>query len=129
MNITGKIRYDEVKILKDRIDELKHEILEGVRIRSRLKEQVEGEKISAFLIKQQAGVKSRKLINSIKTEAGVMDNLGPNVILKSKDSISVYIQKYYENLYRKDTFDEGHQDWFLTFVNKALTEQEQSILD
>ena len=36
MNITGTIRYDEVKILKDRIDELKLEILEGVRIRSRL---------------------------------------------------------------------------------------------
>ncbi|CAL4118487.1 unnamed protein product, partial [Meganyctiphanes norvegica] len=34
MNITGQIRYDEVKILKDRIDELKHEILEGFKSKS-----------------------------------------------------------------------------------------------
>ena len=129
MNLTGKVQYDEVKLIKDRIDELKAEIIEGVRIRSRIKEQIDGEKISAFLIKQQANVKSRKLINSVKTEAGVMENLGPDIILRKKDSISMYIKKYFENVYKKEGIDENDQEWFLKSVNKSLTIHEQQILE
>ena len=84
LNISGMIQYSDVKALKDRIDELKNEILEGVKIRSRIKEQEEGEKISAFLIKKQASIKSQKLISSIKSEANIMENLEPDVILKEK---------------------------------------------
>ena len=84
LNISGMIQYSEVKAYKDRIDELKNEILEGVKIRSRIKEQEEGEKISAFLIKKQASIKSQKLISSIKSEENIMENLEPDVILKEK---------------------------------------------
>ena len=45
--------YNDVKLLKDRIDDLKNEILEGVKIRSRIQEQEEGERVSAFLIKNR----------------------------------------------------------------------------
>ena len=36
-------KYDEIRLLKSRIDYLKNEILEGVKIRSRISEQIEGE--------------------------------------------------------------------------------------
>ena len=104
INVTGSLDYDEVKILKSRIDELKSNILEGVKIRSRLKEQMEGEKVSAFLIKQQASSKSRKLINSIKTEDNIVENLEADIILKDKNSISLYIRKYYEKLYKEEFY-------------------------
>ena len=88
LNISGTLQYSEVKLLKERIDELKNEILEGVKVRSRIEEQVEGEKVSAFLIKKQANVKSQKLLNAIKTEENIMENLEPDIVLKDKNSIS-----------------------------------------
>lgn len=44
LNVSGRMQYSELKILKDRIEDLKNEIMEGVKIRSRIKEQEEGEK-------------------------------------------------------------------------------------
>ena len=76
--------------------------------------------MSAYLLKQQAQVKSRKLIDSLKTEEGVVENLGADIILKSKDSILMYIEKYYENLYKGEEFDVEYQEWFLSFVNETL---------
>ena len=48
LNLTGELDYGEVKILKDRINELKNDILEGVKIRNRMDEKVEGERVSAY---------------------------------------------------------------------------------
>ena len=42
------MQYSELKILKDRIEDIKNEILEGVKIRSRIKEQEEGGKYLQF---------------------------------------------------------------------------------
>ena len=124
VNLTGNLQYGEVKMFKDRIDELKNEILEGVKIRSRINEQVEGERVSAYLIKQQAKVKAGKMITSLKSEENIMDNLSSDVILKGKDRIKMYIEKYYEKLYQEENFEMDYQEWFLNFVNKTLTENE-----
>ena len=105
INLTGNLQYGEVKLLKDRIDEIKSEILEGVKVRARINEQVEGERVSAFLIKQQARIKSRKLITSLISEENIMENLNSNVTLKGKDSINMYIGNYYEKLYEEEDFD------------------------
>ena len=56
-NKTGKIEYMDVKQLKDRINELKNKTLEGVKVRARIQEQIEGEKISPYLIGKQATIK------------------------------------------------------------------------
>ena len=124
VNLTGNLQYEEVKMLKDRIDELKNEILEGVKIRARINEQVEGERVSAYLMKQQAKVKAGKMITSLKSEENIMENLGSNVTLKGKDSINMYIGKYYEKLYDEENFDTEYQEWFLNYVNKTLTDNE-----
>ena len=128
LNNNGQIAYDRVKIIKDRIDDLKNDILEGVKIRSRIQEQEEGERVSAFLIKKQAHVKAYKLISSIKTEENIVENLGPDITLTNKDSIEMYIFKYYQRLYKDEEYDEDMQDWFLKFVCKTLTNNEQDIL-
>ena len=54
--------YNEIKLLKTRISNIKDRILEGVKIRSRITEQIEGEQISAYLIQKQNSIKSKKLI-------------------------------------------------------------------
>ena len=96
LSITGTMQYGKVRALKDRIDILKNEILDGVKIRGRIKEQEEGEKVSAYLIKQQSNVKAKKLLNCIKTEINVMDNMDPGIVLNDKDSVSLYIYNYYK---------------------------------
>ena len=42
LSITGTVQYGKVRALKERIDILKNEILDGVKIRGRIKEQEEG---------------------------------------------------------------------------------------
>ena len=44
LNKTGQMNYKDVKEIKDRINAIKTEILEGVKIRNRMQEQIEGEK-------------------------------------------------------------------------------------
>ena len=69
------------------------------------------------------------MISFLKTEANIVDNVDANVILKDKDSISLYIKKYYEKLYEEESYDEEYQNWFLQFVNKFLTEQEVKLVE
>ena len=68
LNKTGQMNYSEVKEIKDRINSIKNDILEGVKMRSRLQEQIEGEKVSAFLIGKQNTLKTKKLITEIEVE-------------------------------------------------------------
>ena len=52
-NRTGELEYIKLKQLKDRINIIKKEILESVKIRARIQEQLEGEKVSNYLISKQ----------------------------------------------------------------------------
>ena len=47
LNISGKIEYKEVKLIKYKIDSIKTEIMNGVKIRSKVEEQLQGEKVSS----------------------------------------------------------------------------------
>ena len=75
LNIEGKIDYKQVRYLKDRINNIKNEILEGVKIRNRMEEQLQGEQISTYLIKKQSNIKTRQFMTNIKTEPNIVDNL------------------------------------------------------
>ena len=129
LNVSGKIDYSEVKRIKDRIDDLKTEILNGVRIRSRVDEQIQGEHISAYLIKQQANINSRHLISSIQTEAGIIENVAEDTVLNTKEAINLYINKYYKKLYKEEIFNSDKQEHFLNFIEKQLSNDECSILE
>ena len=123
-NIENRVVYDKVKYLKDRIIEIQSEILEGVKIRSRIEEQLEGERVSSFLIKKQAEVKKKQYITKIKSESNILDNLEEGIILDNKDSIELYICKYYKKLYTDEPYDESLQTEFLELINNKLHESD-----
>ena len=80
------------KKLKDRINSIKAGILEGVKIRCRIEEQIEGEKVSAYLIGKQNTIRSKKRITEIKVEENIVNNIAPGKILEKKDSIELYFK-------------------------------------
>ena len=50
MHSTGVLDMKEVKRLKEKVNNIKEQILEGVKIRARIKEQIEGERVSSTLL-------------------------------------------------------------------------------
>ena len=127
-NISSNIDYSKVKAIKNRISNIKAEILEGVKIRSRVDEQLKGETVSTFLIQKQAQIKKKQLVTEIVSEANIVDNLDEGVVLNTKDSIEHYIRKYFEKLYEEETFDENEQKYFLEFINEKLNETDRDLL-
>ena len=115
--------------MKNRINELKLEILEGVKVRSRILDETEGEKVSAHLIGKQAKLKSKELITTIKAEKDIMNNVQPGTILDNKSSIELYVKNYYKKLYTKEECNENLKEWFLSLVTKKLTELDRRELD
>ena len=100
-----------------------------MKIRSRIQEQIEGEKVSAYLIGKQATIKSKKGISQIKVEENVVENIRPGSILNNRDSIEWYIVKYYEKLYGKEYSDTDLQSWFIQFIDKKITEIDRQNLE
>ena len=129
LNKTGEINYSEVKEIKDRITSIKTEILEGVKIRNRMQEQIEGEKVSAYLIGKQNIIKSKKLITEIKVESNIVNNIAPGTVLDKKDSIEWYFNKYYEKLYSKEISDDRYQTWFLQFIENKISGADRQTLE
>ena len=105
------------------------EILEGVKTRSRIQEQVEGEKVSAYLIGKQNTIKSKKLMTSIKVEDNVHESLNPGTDLKNQDSIEWYVNRYFEKVYEKEEIEDKYQDWFLNFLDEKLTSEDKEELE
>ena len=128
-NIENKIDYNRVKNFKNRISEIKNEILEGVKIRSRIEEQLQGEKVSNFLIKKQAQIKKKQYISKIKSEPNILDNLEEGILLENSDIIELYINKYYEKLYKNEPFDETLQNKFLDLINNKISDAEKETLE
>ena len=119
LNREGTIEYAKVKSLKDRIDQIKNDIFEGVKI-SRVDEQVNGEHISTYLIKKQSNIKARQFMTNIKSEYNVIANLDEGTILSNKDSIEIYVRKYYEGI----PIDENDQNFFLNFIENVLSDED-----
>ena len=127
MHATGILNMNEVKRLKDKLNNIKEMILEGVNIRARVLEQAEGEKASYTLLGKQSNNKSKPMISHIKTEQHI-NSFAPNIMLDNQLDISNYITKYYENIYSKKDTDKEKQEWFLSFVNKSITESDNENL-
>ena len=122
--------YKELTKVKDKINYIKGTILEGIQIRSRIEEQVEGEKLSHYLINKQKTISKRKLMAEIVTE-----NLGNEwgwkggEILKNSDSILLYVRNYYESLLgNKDKGDVDLQTVFLDHIRESVTPHENEDL-
>ena len=127
-NIEQRIEYDQVKYLKDRITGIKDNILQGVKVRSRIEEQLVGETVSTFLIKKQAQIKEKQFISEVKSEANIIDNLNEGILLNNKDMIEFYIRKYYEKLYNDEPVNENDQAYFLNLIENKLCNQDKVTL-
>ena len=99
-----------------------------MKIRSRVEEQLEGEKVSNFLIKKQAQIKKRQYITKIKSEPNILDNLEEGTILDNKDIIELYIHNYYKKLYKDEPYDEILQNQFLELINNKLSDSDKENL-
>ena len=100
--------------------------MEGVAIRSHIKEQTEGEQASSSLIGKQTANNIKPKICKIKTEYS--GGSSPNVVLDCQKSISKYVSSYYQSLYDETVTDKGKQDWFLSFVDKCVSENDNNAL-
>ena len=129
LNKTGQMDYQEVKRLKDRISSIKTDILEGVKVRSRIQEQVEGEKISAYLVGRQSTIKSKKLMSEIQVEENIVNNVTAGTILNKKESIEWYVNNYYGKLYEKENSDNELQMWFLQFIEEKIPQIDKQLLE
>ena len=87
---TGNLEFEKAKRLKSKINYLKSEILEGVKIRTRILENTDGEKSSAYLLGKEIKPKKYALI----TRLGCENNLTNNIIC-GQQNIYKYINESY----------------------------------
>ena len=117
-------KYDEIRILKNRIDNLKNEILDGVRVRNKITEQVEGEKISAHLIGRQSVTQSRQVITSLNTD----DEGNGSRVVDTQDEINTYVVEFYSDLYQEKTCNSHQQQFFLSQIQENITNSDNEDL-
>lgn len=72
---------------------MQNEICEGVKLRARIKDNFEGEKISAHLLKREKNVGSNQLMQNIIGQNGC--------VLRTTDAVLNYAKDFYEELYSK----------------------------
>ena len=110
-----------------KISELKCYVFEGVKVRARVLEHTEGEKPSAFLIGKQSKSKKYSLItrlvpeNNISEYRNIADITGQKYI---EDNVTCY----YVNVYKKSYTDENSKQWFLSFIDTNVTEDDNVLL-
>ena len=117
----------EVNRLKDKINRIKDNILEGVKIRARVKEQIDGERPTPTLFGKLSASKSKPLITEVKLEHS-FNNFPTNTILTDQNNISKYISSYFEGVYSKKETDTEKQDWFLSFKQRSITDSDNDML-
>ena len=127
MHTTGTLDMNEVKRLKEKINNIKDQILEGVKIRARIKEQIEGEKASSTLLGKQSANKQKPLITQINVEEtlGIYES---GKILNNQQDISTYITNYHRKMYSKASIDESMQQWFLSFIKTTISNEDNDEL-
>ena len=84
--------------------------------------------IQVRLRMNESNTKCTKLFNCIKAEAGIIENIYEGTELKNKESIEIYINKFYEKLYRKQKSNEQMQNWLVEHIEEKLDENDCNIL-
>ena len=112
--------FDEMKLIKNRIKSIKDEICEGIKIRLRTEERLNGERISAHLLAKEKSKGKRNTIRELRVENGVK--------LDNTDAIVSHVKNYYENLFCKVNTDEDMQDFFLNSIQSTITDEDNKQL-
>ena len=117
---TGAPNFDEINRIKTRIEEIKDELADGIKVRARMKDLQCGENISKHIINKQREVSARKLMSSIVDDEGHE--------LKSYESIQRYVKAFYANLYSLAEGSSRLQNKFLSHIDCKLDEDDRKML-
>ena len=94
------------------------ELCEGIKVRARIEERLQGGKVSNYLLGKEKNPISS--ISKIVTEEGVC--------LSNSDIIENRVFGYYRDLYEKHECDSRMQDSFLELIDKVIDKDENEIL-
>ena len=128
LDANGSLDYGALKDTKDLINNLKSQVMEGAKIRARIQDMVEGEKVSSYLLGKQRSISSKKLMVELLSEKDVIEGLNENVSLKKSETIELYVYKYFEKLYKKDNGNINIQEQFLHFIDRKITDEMNDLL-
>ena len=128
LNETGIINYQVVNDLKQRINALKCEYLDGVAIRARIDERVLGESPSSYLLGREITNAQKKLMSKLRAEKDIIRGLDENVVLDTTDAIEMYVKNYYEKLYDKGSVSLDDQEYFLNLIPERVSSSDNDLL-
>ena len=112
--------FEEISALKERIVLLQNEMCDGIKVRAKMKDKLEGEKLSSHLLGKEKNSKAHKYMLNVKTSSGVE--------VTNTDSIIFHFRKFYEQLYDKCHVNEKDQDYFLGLCESKLTKEDNDLL-
>ena len=96
-------KFYEVNILKGKINLIQDEICEGIRVRAKIDERMNGEKISSYLLGKEKNRKSA-MCKILRDDGSTVNN---------SKAILHEVRNYYENLFGEDEGnDSGQNDLF-----------------
>ena len=128
LDTEGFLDYQEIKELKEAIDKLKMQILNGIKIRSRVQEASLGEIPSSYLMGKLKSNNNKKLISKIIAEDDIDDTITQGDVLDETEKINSYVYKYYKKLYNKSDTDEMLQDEFLNQIDAKVVHEDNEAL-
>ena len=110
----------EIQNIKKKIETIRDEMAEGIKIRTRMQDLQNGEKISKYVINKQREVTSKKIMSCLYDEDGND--------LKSFPAIQEYVTKFYADLYKSRPGCLNMQENFLSFLNCKLDDHDRELL-
>ena len=121
------LNYQKVKDLKETIDRLKADILEGVQIRSKIEEAKYGEMPSSYLVSKLNAETTKKSIFKLVAEESCED-----IVIGSEIETTIGINKYannfYGNLYQYEENDEHEQNIFINSLERKINDIDNEII-
>ena len=118
---TGKDFYEDIKVVKNKINDLQNKICEGVIIRAKLQDQVEGEKMSSHLLGKEKTYKSNQLMTKMRGNSGAM--------FTDTKAILLYLRDHFKVLYNYVPGSEVEQKYLLDKCKKQLDETDNDLLE
>ena len=128
LDASGNLDYQQVKDLKDMIDNLKLKILNGIKVRSRVQEASLGEIPSSYLLGKLKSNNNKKLITKLIAENNIDDAFTEGDVLDETDKINEYVYKYYRKLYSEIYGDEDIQIELLNLIDSKVNEEDNDLL-
>ena len=121
------LNYQEVRSLKDTIDRLKGDILEGVQIRTKIQENKYGEMPSSFLVSKLKVENTKKAIYKLVAENDY-EHITTGDILDSTEQINMYASDFFKQLYQYEHTDDSDQNIFINSLSRIISDNDNEIL-